>query len=94
MLPKITQIKTSTMLLLLGEYVFTETQGSLSGIDRFDGFALNVGDTTQGYVATVLAYLFEHAAGTNFKLFISMDLAAAKAACAAGSNCCNGVSHS
>ena len=61
---------------------------------RLDGFALNIGDPTQDYVATTLSYLFGHAAGTNFKLFVSMDLAESAAACAAGSSCCNGVSPS
>lgn len=42
-----------------------------------DGFALNIGDPTQAYVTTALGYLFPYAASKGFKLFISMDLAAA-----------------
>ncbi|KAL2047720.1 hypothetical protein N7G274_000762 [Stereocaulon virgatum] len=55
-----------------------------------DGFALNIGDATQSFVATTVEYLFGAAAGTNFKLFISMDLSASGAACAASSTSCNG----
>lgn len=55
-----------------------------------DGFALNIGDPTEPYVATTLLELFDYAWGKDFKLFISMDLSASGAACLAGRSCCNG----
>lgn len=53
---------------------------------------MNIADPTQSFVDTTLGYLFDYAAGTNFKLFISMDVTASGIACAAGRPCCNGVS--
>lgn len=55
-----------------------------------DGFALNIGDSTQSFVNTTLGYLFNFAAGKSFKLFISMDLSAATAACTSLKTSCNG----
>ena len=59
-----------------------------------DGFALNIGDYTQPYVTNTLSYLFNYAAGKSFKLFISMDVAAAASACTASGTSCDGVSPS
>jgi hypothetical protein len=57
-----------------------------------DGFALNIGDATQGFLVDALSYLFGHAATTSFKLYISMDVYASGDACYKGSTSCNGVS--
>lgn len=42
----------------------------------FDGFALNVGDPTQGFVRQTFDYMFDYARDNypDFKLFMSMDL--------------------
>ncbi|KAM0516986.1 hypothetical protein ACHAPE_005098 [Trichoderma viride] len=41
-----------------------------------DGFAINIGDPTGGYVNESLGYLFGYGNYVGFKLFVSMDLAA------------------
>ncbi|KAL9125883.1 MAG: hypothetical protein Q9175_008010, partial [Cornicularia normoerica] len=55
-----------------------------------DGFILNIGDPTASYVSKTLKNLFDYASGKNFKMYVSMDLAASGAACTAGRSCCNG----
>jgi hypothetical protein len=46
-----------------------------------DAFALNIGDSTGSWVSTALGYLFPYAEQVGFKLFVSMDVAAAGNAC-------------
>ncbi|KAM0470410.1 hypothetical protein ACHAPX_009940 [Trichoderma viride] len=41
-----------------------------------DGFAINIGDPTGGYVNESLGYLFGYGNYVGFKMFVSMDLAA------------------
>jgi hypothetical protein len=45
-------------------------------LDRLDGFAINIGDPTGGYVNESLGYLFGYGNYVGFKMFVSMDLAA------------------
>jgi hypothetical protein len=60
-----------------------------------DGFALNIGDPTQPFVADTLKYMFDYASSfDNFYLYISMDLYAQGNACYQGSTACDGVSQS
>jgi len=60
-------------------------------VHQLDGFALNVGDSTQDFVRPALGYLFGYAAYRGFKLYISMDLYAAGDACYQHKTSCKNV---
>lgn len=57
-----------------------------------DAFAINIGDSTGSWVSTALANLFPYAEQVGFKLFISMDVEAAAAACTSSGTSCGGPS--
>jgi hypothetical protein len=61
-------------------------------VDRFDAFALNIGDPYANFTTSALEYLFSAAEDNGFKLFLSMDLYAQGDTCYTSGIACKGVS--